>query len=260
MSGEAPFRIVVDGIGLLARWVGQDDRGRAPIVLLHEGLGSLGLWRDLPERMAATTGRRVFAYERAGHGGSDPPAGPRDPGYLRHEGERVLPAVLDAVGVARCVPYGHSDGGSIALLLAAARPERVAACVTAAAHVFVEEETLAGIRQARAAWDDGLGARLARHHGAGTRALFDAWSLTWLGADFRNWAITDRLSAITCPVLAIQGRDDEYGTPAQVAAIVAGTRGHGEGLLLPGCGHAPHQQARDATLAAVAGFLARHEG
>ena len=234
--------------------------GEAPdqptLVLLHEGLGSIAQWRDVPRQLGAATGLPALVYDRVGHGGSDPLPAAREAHYLHQEAEESLPAVLDACGVAAPVLLGHSDGGTIALLYAANFPTSPRAVVTEAAHVFVEEVTLAGIRAAVAAYESGdLRDRLVRHHGERTGPMFRGWSDTWLSPGFRHWNIEACLPHIRCPILAIQGEDDEYATPAQVRAIAAGAPRRTEVLLLPGCGHTPHHQARERVLREIVRFV-----
>jgi pimeloyl-ACP methyl ester carboxylesterase len=231
--------------------------GRDPVVVfLHEGLGSITQWRDFPQALCAATGFAGVVYERLGHGGSDPAALPRPDDFLSVEAEQVLPALLDALGIGRPVLFGHSDGGSIALLFAAAFPTRPVACVAVAAHVFLEPATEAALAAAAEAYAAGdLRSRLARHHGANTDAMFWGWNDTWRRLAPTGWSITDRLARIGCPVLAVQGLDDAHGTPAQVDAILGGVSGPAESLLIPGCGHLPHVEARDALLARSAAFL-----
>jgi pimeloyl-ACP methyl ester carboxylesterase len=233
--------------------------GGPPLVFLHEGLGSISLWRDFPQALCRRTGREGIVYDRWGHGGSEPLDRPRGVDYLHDEARIFLPAVLDALGIERAVPIGHSDGGTIALLFAAQAPERAAAIVTEAAHVFVEDVTLTGIRAAVEAYaTTDLPRRLAKHHGDKTDAVFRAWHETWLSPAFRVWNIEAELPRIGCPALILQGEDDEYGTRAQVDAIVRQVSGPVESALLPGCAHVPHQQARDAVLALVTDFVRRH--
>lgn len=235
--------------------------GPPVLVFLHEGLGSIAQWRDFPAALCRAVGLPGLIYDRWGFGGSDPLELPRPRDYLDREAERVLPQVLDACAVNRPVLVGHSDGGSIALLYAAAFPARPLACITEAAHVFVEPATLTGIRAAAAAWRTGdLPARLARYHGDKTEAVFRGWTETWLRADFRDWNIEARLPAITCPLLVIQGQDDEYGSRAQVEAIVGHSGGPAEAVLVPACGHSPHHQQPAAVLAAMARFIGKVAG
>jgi pimeloyl-ACP methyl ester carboxylesterase len=233
--------------------------GGPPIVFLHEGLGCIGMWKDFPARLCERLQLEGIVYDRWGYGGSEPLDGPRDVRYLHEEAQTFLPAVLDALGVERAILFGHSDGGSIALLFAAAFPERTAAIVTEAAHVFVEEVTLAGIRAAAAAFGaTDMRQRLERHHGGKTDQIFRAWDQTWLSPPFWGWNIEAELPKIACPALVLQGADDEYGTPAQVEAIVERVSGPVESALLPGCAHVPHQQATEAVLDLAAGFIERH--
>lgn len=234
------------------------ERDRPTLVFLHEGLGSIAQWRDFPAALCAATGLPGLVYERWGFGGSEPLVLPRPRDYLEHEAERALPELLDACAVSRPILVGHSDGGSIALLYAAAFPGRPAACITEAAHAFVEDVTLDGIRAAEQAWRrGGLEARLARYHGANTETVFRGWTETWLRPDFRDWTLVERLPAIACPLLVIQGADDEYGTAAQVETIVARSGGPAEALLVPACGHSPHHQRRAVVLRAMTDFVGR---
>jgi len=229
-----------------------------PLVFLHEGLGCIAMWKDFPAALCARVGREGVVYDRWGYGRSEPLDRPRTPRYLHEEAELFLSAVLDGLGISNAVLFGHSDGGTIALLFAAAWPERTAAVVTEAAHVLVEEITLAGIRAAVAAYAaTDLRRRLARYHGDKTDTVFRAWHETWLSPGFRDWNIEAELRRIGAPTLVLQGEDDEYGTPAQVAAIAAGVAGPVETALLPGCAHVPHHQARAAVLELAAGFLER---
>ena len=183
---------------------------------------------------------------------------PRARNSLAREAAASLPAVLRAAGIECPLLIGHSDGGSIALLFAAAHPGVPVAAITEAAHVFVEEVTLAGIREAEAAFrDKGLLDRLARYHGAKTETVFRAWTETWLRPDFRDWNMVARLADITCPLLVMQGADDQYGTARQVETIVAESAGPAEAWMVPGCGHAPHLEKPDLVLDMMAEYIAR---
>lgn len=232
-------------------------RSGAPcLVLLHEGLGSVGLWRDFPEKLAAATGCPVLAYSRYGYGGSDPLRAPRPLHYLQDEALLVLPELLEALAVEAPLLVGHSDGASIALLHAADAPRPPLGLVAMAPHVFVEEITVAGIRRAGEAFrEGGLAERLARHH-RDAEATFRGWHDTWLRPEFRAWNIEDRLPGITAPLLLIQGEDDEYATLAQLDAIEAGVSGPHSRLVLPGCGHVPQREREAEVLAAIAAFVA----
>ena len=266
MGASEDFTILADGRRLAVRLLlgpaaATEGAVRPTLVFLHEGLGSIAQWRDFPAALCRRTGLPGLVYDRWGFGGSAPLPLPRPVDYLTREAERSLPAVLEACSVTRPLLVGHSDGGSIALLYAAAFPRQPVACITLAAHVFVEEVSLDGIRAAARAWREGdLRQRLERYHGAKTEAMFRGWTETWLRPDFRDWNMLGRLPAITCPLLVIQGEDDEYGTAAQVEAIVRGAGGPASPLMLPACGHQPHLQQHEAVLDAVADFIGRHAG
>jgi pimeloyl-ACP methyl ester carboxylesterase len=202
------------------------------------------VWGDVAAALCYETGCPGVVYERPGYGASDrrPLAWPDD--VLEQEAEIVLSALLNALGIDRPVLIGHFDGGTIALLYAAALPERVRTVITLAAHVVLDELTFAGVSALERSWRKGdLRSELERLHGPGAETLFRAWSGLWLDPARRAWSIIDRLPRITCPVLAIQGADDEYGLPAQLDAIVDGVAGPAERLLVPNCTHDPHHQA-----------------
>ncbi|MCM8593742.1 alpha/beta fold hydrolase [Accumulibacter sp.] len=226
------------------------------LVLLHEALGSVALWRDFPERIALATGCQVLSWSRQGYGHSSPLAGPRTPRYLHDEAIEQMPAVLAALQIDQPVLIGHSDGGSIALIHAAAFPDRVAGLVVIAPHEFVEHEALAGIRRAGEAYASGrLRNRLAAFHRDADR-VFDAWHDTWLSENFRDWDIRDCLPAIRCPILAIQGEDDEYATMRQIECI-AESCADVELLKLADCRHSPHRDQPERVIAAIVRFVDR---
>lgn len=234
------------------------DLDNGPVlVFLHEGLGCIEIWRDFPMALVAATGLPAVIYDRQGSGGSDPLPGPRRESHFRREAEEFLPGVLAACGVNRPLLVGHSDGGTIALYFAAAFPGRAVGVITEAAHVMVEEKTLAGIRQTVRAFESGgLREKLARYHGGNTDSMFHGWADIWLDQSHEDWNMEALLSAITCPVLVLQGEDDEYGSIAQVRAICEGVSGRSKSVVLPGCAHVPHHQAREAVLAEMARFVA----
>lgn len=247
--------LTIDDGRLEYRRIPAADPALPPLVFLHEGLGSVSLWRDFPDRLAAATGAGALVYSRRGYGRSDPQPAPFGPGYLEREATEVLPGVLDHFAIERPVLIGHSDGGSIALLFAALAGRPLAGAITEAAHVFVEDVTLAGIRDTVAVWDGtDLRAKLARHHDDPDHT-FRLWADVWLSPPFAGWNIESLLPRITAPVLVIQGEDDEYGTPAQVDAIVRQVSGPARALMLPACGHTPHRDQADRVLAAMAGFI-----
>lgn len=229
------------------------------LVFLHEGLGSIGQWKDFPTRLCQACALPGLVYERWGFGRSEPLTEPRRTDYLYYEALDSLPVVLERCGIVEPpILIGHSDGGTIALLFAAAFPERPRAIITEAAHVFVEEVTLGGIRVVKELYETtDLRRKLALYHGPNTDAMFRGWCDTWLRPEFRDWNIIAQLPRITCPALILQGRDDEYGTPAQVETIAAAVSGPVETVLLPDCAHVPHHQARERVLALMQRFIHR---
>jgi pimeloyl-ACP methyl ester carboxylesterase len=229
------------------------DDGRAPIVLLHEGLGSVGLWRGLPGLLAAATGRRVIAFSRFGHGRSEPPAAPRTEAFFHQEALEVLPAVLSTLHAERPLLVGHSDGGSIALIAGGVLP--VTGIVVLAAHVFVEQLTVTEIARVRVAFVDGeLRERMSRHHD-NPDAAFWGWCDVWLDPAFRAWSLDAEAARVTAPTLVIQGSEDPYGSLVQVDRIVAAIGPSAQRLILPG-GHSPHLERPDDVVAAITQFTA----
>ena len=227
--------------------------GATPLVLLHEGLGSVGLWRGFPQQLAAATGRRTVAFSRYGHGQSDPPPRRRAPAFMHEEALEVLPELLAELAIRRPVLVGHSDGASIALIHAADHPVR--AVVAIAPHVFVEDKCLREIERARQVYLAGdLRERMARHHRDPDAAFF-GWNDVWLDPEFPQWDITAEVERVTCPLLLIQGEHDQYGTMAQLDAIEQRARGPVTRVHLD-CGHSPPTEEPEATIDAIAGFLA----
>jgi len=243
-------------------WVGTDDPDAPLAIFLHEGLGSVALWKDWPARVCDAGRLRGLVYSREGYGRSTPR--PHDerwpPTFMHAQADEALPALLAALHVdaGRYWLVGHSDGGSIALIHAARFPARVAGVVAIAPHVMVEDVALASIARARDAWTStDLPARLGRYHADPTSAFF-GWNDVWLSPAFRAWSIEDMLAEVRCPVLAIQGTDDEYGTLAQVERIRERVPS-AELLVLDGCGHSPHRDLPDALTRAIDDFIGRHE-
>jgi pimeloyl-ACP methyl ester carboxylesterase len=253
-------RTTVGGVALEVQRLegGAGGQRRAPLVFLHEGLGSVAMWREWPAQLCARAGRDGIVYSRRGYGNSDPVpdvrgAGRLQPDYMHGEAFEVLPALLAALGVDQPVLLGHSDGGSIALLHASRFP--VAACVVMAPHVMVEDVSVRSIEQARVAYESGgLRERLARYH-ADVDGAFRQWNDIWLSPGFRTFDIREDCRRITVPVLAIQCEDDPYGTMRQIEEI-APTAGSFEMVKLAGCGHSPHKDQPDAATRAICGFLA----
>lgn len=238
------------------RW-GPDPATAPAIVLLHEGLGCVALWRDFPERLAAATGLGVMAFSRAGYGQSDPIALPRPVDYLTREAVDILPQALDAMGFRRGILLGHSDGGTIAAEHAGrVRDPRVRGIVVMAPHFLTEPHGLAEIAVARDAYlAGGLRAKLARYH-AHPDLAFHGWSDTWLNPDFASWNVESVIERIAVPVLAIQGKGDQYASLRQIEVIADRAAAPVTLLALDDCRHAPHQDQTDRVLAEVAAFCA----
>ncbi|MBS1191836.1 MAG: Alpha/beta hydrolase fold protein [Rhodocyclaceae bacterium] len=251
--------VTVNGLRLEYRDYPAGEPGRPVLVLLHEGLGCVALWRDFPERLAARTGCRTVVFSRAGYGGSEPYGEVRTSRYLHVEALEALPAFLAALDIERPFLIGHSDGASIALIYAGAFPDRPLGVVAMAPHEFVEEETLAGIRAARETWaTTDMGQKLGRYHRDSERVFHD-WNDTWLSPAFRGWNIESYLPAIRCPVLALQGHEDKYATMRQIDAIAEQVPA-AELLKLRACGHSPHRDQPGAVVSALAAFIQRASG
>jgi len=239
--------IAIDGVALeVQRLAGAAGRLLAPIVFLHEGLGSVAMWRDWPQQVCSASGRPGVVYSRRGYGNSDAApevrgAGRLQPDYMHREAWDVLPALLEKLGIERPVLLGHSDGGSIALLHASRHP--VAACVVMAPHVIVEDVSVRSIEAARDAYPSGIRERLKRYH-ADVDVAFWQWNDIWLDPAFRAFDIREDCRRITAPVLAIQGQDDVYGTMRQIEEI-APTDGSFTMEKLAACGHSPHRDQPD---------------
>jgi pimeloyl-ACP methyl ester carboxylesterase len=240
------------------------ERAGRTLVFLHEGLGSIAAWRDLPRTLCDRIGAPGFVYSRRGYGQSSPDPHPRGTDYLHREAQQVLPALLAAFGITAPLLVGHSDGGSIALLHAARATDDTdtlpAAIAIMAPHVLVEDVTLQGIRAARIAWGVGgpqgkLQAGLAAVHADATSAFF-GWNDTWLAPEFAHWNIEREIESVTCPVLAIQGHADQYGTMAQLDRIARAVSGPCRLLKLTDCGHAPHRDQPEAVISAIAELYA----
>lgn len=252
-GGRGPHRLEY-------RWINRDQHQKPLVVFLHEGLWCLSMWRDYPQQLCHAGGFRGLVYSRYGYGQSTPrPPAERWPvTYLRDQAVDAFPHFLRAVGAEGQRPwlFGHSDGGSIALIYAATYPESVAGIVVLAPHIFVEDVTIAGITQTKILYETtDLKQKLGRHH-AHPDSAFWGWNDAWLDPAFRTMNIEALLPAIRCPVMAIQGYDDEYATMAQLDGIKQGVP-HAQLLKLSACGHSPHRDQSAAVTAAAVPFMAR---
>jgi pimeloyl-ACP methyl ester carboxylesterase len=262
MSGSVEFAAI--------EWRGRDvrieclrispERTGAPLVVfLHEGLGSVAMWKDFPRRLCEAGGFRGLVFSRPGYGRSTPRGSDEfwDMDFMHRQAHEVLPALFAAQGLTESPwLFGHSDGGSIALLYASRFPQHVAGLVLLAPHIFVEDVTIANIEQAREAYvRSDLPARLGRYHDDSDSAFW-GWNRIWLHPAFRQWKIEAELDAVRCPVLAIQGLDDEYGTLAQIRGIAERVPST-ELLELPHCGHSPHRDQAESVIAATTSFIAQ---
>lgn len=253
------------GQRLECAWLGPapstDAAGPPTLVFLHEGLGCVALWRDFPAQLVAATGLGGLVYSRQGYGGSEPCALPRPITYMHDEGLRVLPALLAAAGIKRTILVGHSDGASISLIYAGGTPATALdGLILEAPHVFMEECNAASIAKVRQTYATGdLRQRLAKYHGDNVDCAFRGWSEPWLGEGFSSWNLEAYLPNICArkpvPTLVIQGADDEYGTITQCQAIERGIGADATTLFLPDCGHAPHKDQFEQTLAAMVAHI-----
>ncbi len=256
MSGR-PVPLQIKGCKLEAAWWGPPPDQAPTLVLLHEGLGCVALWRDLPEALAAATGCGVFAWSRVGYGQSDPVALPRPLTYMTDEARDFVPAVLDAAGIRRAVLVGHSDGASIALLHAGSTQDfRIAGLVLIAPHVMVEEVSVASIAKIATTYQASLRSRLARYH-RDVDGAFWGWNRAWLDPAFRDWRIDDCVAYVRVPMLLIQGDADEYGTAEQLRIIAHEAYCPVETMLVAGAGHAPHISHPSQVVGAIDAFVSR---
>lgn len=256
LADPAPFLADIGGRHLECRWHPPARENRPALVFLHDGIGSLAMWRDFPARLAAATGCGALVYSRWGCGWSSPREGSFTVDYMHREAFETLPALLDAKGIANPVLVGQSDGASIALLHAGGTRRPVRALILEAPHIFVEPLTIASIEQAKDVFEiTDFKGKLARYH-KDPAGAFTGWNDIWLLPAFRSWNIEAYLPFVTCPVLAIQGRDDEYGTLAQVTGIEEQVAGPCETLVLADCGHTPHRDQAETVLEAMRAFIA----
>ena len=241
-------------------WIGADRPDAPLMIFLHEGLGSLAMWKDFPRRLCTALGCRGLVYSRPGYGRSTPRAAGEvwGPDFMHRQAHELLPALLKALGIdALTNPpwlFGHSDGASIALLFAARHPQAVAGAIVVAPHIFVEALSLASIEQARLAYvQTDLREKLSRYH-ADVDSAFWGWNRIWLDPRFKSWSIVSEIDGITCPLLAVQGVDDEYGTLEQIRGI-ARRLPQTQLQELVACGHSPHRDQTEALIDAVQSFF-----
>lgn len=241
----------------MKRTPGKQAKTEGPcLVFLHEGLGCIEMWKDFPDTLCAETGLPGVVYERKGYGRDAPDEGNWALDYLDTESREYLPALLEVLEIHQAVLIGHSDGGTIALLGAGYAPSRVLGVITEAAHVFVESVTISGIRDAVYAYENkNLKKALYRYHGNNTDRVFYRWANRWLSPEFSGWNIENRLSAIKCPLLILQGEKDEYATLKQVEAIEKGVSGPRESVVIPGCGHVPHKESPERVCTIIADYI-----
>jgi pimeloyl-ACP methyl ester carboxylesterase len=249
---------VPGGAVFVRRWnlVGSD---RPPIILLHDSLGSVEQWREFPDELARATKRAVIAYDRLGFGRSTPRLERPSVDFVCEEAVKLFPALTQALGLIRFSLFGHSVGGAMALSIAAAHSDACEVVVTEAAQAFVEARTLAGIRAAKARFEDPERfERMVKWHGEKAGWILDAWTEVWLSPDFRSWNLDGQLAKVTCPVLAIHGDLDEYGSVEFARRITSRVRGASQLAILKGCGHVPHRERRQEVLGLTASFLEQH--
>ncbi len=260
-SDQPPARLTVHGVGLEYACHGPPPDQAATIVMLHEGLGCVALWRDFPRRLARVSGLGVFTCSRQGYGLSDPATLPRPLDFMTREALDVLPGVLDRIGFRRGLLFGHSDGATIAAIHAGCVPDhRLRGLILMAPHFFTEPGGLAEIAQARRDFASGdMSARMGKYH-RDPVSTFYGWADAWLDPGFADWNVADVIDNLGIPVLAIQGRQDQYGTLAQIDEIKTRADAPVEVVILDDCRHAPHFEQPRRTLAAVAGFVQRLQG
>lgn len=233
------------------------DASKPTLVFLHDSFGCIELWRDFPQKLGALSQCPVLVYDRLGYGKSDPfPIATRPFDYLEGEAH-LLNELLELLKINQVLLFGHSDGGSIALLAATHYPKKVKGLITVGAHIYVEDTTLKGIKAAEQAFvHGGLKNKLEKYHGAKAEALFRAWADTWNHKNYRNWSIKNQLQGVCCPALIIQGEHDEFGSADQVKHMVKGITGSATPFIVPYCGHNPHKEQPQHILEKSAAFLA----
>ncbi|WP_307445976.1 MULTISPECIES: alpha/beta fold hydrolase [Chryseobacterium] len=252
--------VTVDGKELHTEYT-HTFEGRPVLVFLHDSLGSAQLWRGFPEKLSQAAECNVLLYDRLGYGKSHPMEDHyRTNDYMELEAD-LLNGLLEKLGISDAILFGHSDGGTIALIAAAKYPERIKAVICEAGHIFVEDITIKGVRDSLQAYrTTNLAVRLRKYHGEKVEMLFRAWTEIWLSERFCNWSIEYLLKDIACPLLFIQGEADEYGTMDQVEKTVSQVTGIAEKYSIPGIGHSPHKEVPDKVINKAAEFIQRLQG
>ena len=255
----ADISLRVRGQRVFARgWGDWRSRETPPILLMHDSLGCVRVWRDFPPQLAATTGHAVIAYDRAGFGASDPHPGPLSADFIRDEARQTVPALMQELAIDRLIVFGHSVGGAMAVVTAAEHPNAIVAVITESAQAFVEAQTLDSIRAAKVAFQDpAQRERLARYHGAKADWVLDAWTETWLSPSFAAWNLDRDLPRLRCPLLVMHGDRDPYGSTAHPARLAALAPASTEVVIVEDCGHVPHREHPERVLQTVQRFLWR---
>ena len=260
---QTNFKIVISNHRLNARRFSHmpEVQSRRPVlVFLHEALGCVDMWHDFPEKLAKATGCDALVYDRLGHGGSDIlPLSNFHGDYLFDEAWQMLPRVLSACRANPAILFGHSDGGTIALLFAAKHPEKVKGIITEAAHVFVDDMTTDGIKHTIAKEDSSnIKEKLAKYHGENTERIYERWHSIWLSKEFASWNIESYLGKIKVPLLGMQGKEDFYGTEDQLKSIVSNSGGYAKEIFIPDCGHIPHKENPEVVLNETSKFISSY--
>lgn len=226
------------------------------IIFLHDSLGCIELWRDFPEKLLEMTQCNILVYDRVGYGKSSNFSNPkRNNDYLEIEADN-LNEIITKLSIEKTILFGHSDGGSISLITGAKYPSQIIGIITEGAHIFVEDETLEGINKSIDIYNrTDLRKKLEKYHGDKTEEMFFAWTNTWTSQEYKDWNIEEFLPLIKCPVLVIQGVDDEYGTEKQVKGIVNQVSGISKELLIPDTKHTPHKEKPEFVLEKTAEFI-----
>lgn len=249
------FVEVPGGQVFVRQWMADGSSG-APIVLLHDSLGSVEQWRSFPEALAARTGRNVIAYDRLGFGRSTGRTSPANAGFIDEEAQVYLPAIVAALSLNQYILFGHSVGGGMAVVAAAAAGKHCSAVITESAQAFVEERTLSGIRDAKKAFEsERQFLKLTKWHGERAKWVLAAWTEVWLAPEFRGWSLDPYLGKVHCPVLAMHGDSDEFGSCEFPRRITQGVHGPAQMEILAPCGHVPHREREEDVLGLVQHFL-----